>query len=858
MIRIRVVALLLALIGVAHAQSSPGLYQGQVPTPAQWNSYFSAKQDVLTIPSSALLGGTGSGLTGVAVGSGLNLSGGTLTTLFGTTSGTAAQGNDARITGALQTTGGTINGNLSVTGALASSATNGQIFWANQQTSCTWSTSTSADVGPCINSAIAAAAAVGAGTVMIPAGTFYYGTEIIQHTSGVHLVGAGVGDSRDNSAPSTFQAITHLIWNGAAGAALMFDEEPTGTESMYSADVTGITFDGNNLADTCVKISQVSLSTIDVGGAECRDTNIWLSTNTSPDAPGSQHNIISLTSRSTSNTYAPTGILIDGGQGSSWNVSLNTFLRLSAIYNNGDGIVWGSSDNNVVIETDTYGLGGSGSPQVVATSGYVPPSGVALSSGVNFTGGSINFIGHVDSPITVQGFTPTATFTPGANSGTAALAPVTVSTSATAALFARTLTFTSTTGLAAGMDFSCTGGPASGIENHSAIARIDSGTTLDPTFYTVGAVASGLSCTFTWGANASAVPGTYTITATGASTYNITAPAGGNSQTGVSVSGGVLAFTDIVIPITGSAVSGDTFTVVIPTPRSQIVVQNIDSGNAIPDPYYTPGATGASSTTANPILAINALPVTSAGNGMDFGFGRSACANLPSGSNGQQSIVMGDCNGGSSGAFSFVGGGATVNVSGFSAGSVAGQNNTVSGNQGFIGGGIHDTVSGTYGRGAGAYATDRGGYGADVWSSGEFLVQGDAETRKSVLRGTGSSTSAIRVTADGATAGSANCINIPTNAAFQLHVDIEAFDHTTPANNEEWGAWTGQLTRGASNAALTMATTPTPISNGTVTGSSISATADTSNQCLNLSFTPPTSNTDTWHVVARVRTVETQ
>jgi hypothetical protein len=36
------------------------------------------------------------------------------------------------------------------------------------------------------------------------------------------------------------------------------------------------------------------------------------------------------------------------------------------------------------------------------------------------------------------------------------------------------------------------------------------------------------------------------------------------------------------------------------------------------------------------------------------------------------------------------------------------------------------------------------------------------------------------------------------------------------------------------------------------------ATADTTNGCLNLSFTPPTGNTDTWHPVARVETVEVQ
>ena len=38
----------------------------------------------------------------------------------------------------------------------------------------------------------------------------------------------------------------------------------------------------------------------------------------------------------------------------------------------------------------------------------------------------------------------------------------------------------------------------------------------------------------------------------------------------------------------------------------------------------------------------------------------------------------------------------------------------------------------------------------------------------------------------------------------------------------------------------------------------VAATADTTNGCLNISFTPPTSNTDTWNVVGYVQTVETQ
>lgn len=47
MIRAFLAAALIALASLAYGQSSPGLIRGQVPTAAQWNSYFSAKQDNL-------------------------------------------------------------------------------------------------------------------------------------------------------------------------------------------------------------------------------------------------------------------------------------------------------------------------------------------------------------------------------------------------------------------------------------------------------------------------------------------------------------------------------------------------------------------------------------------------------------------------------------------------------------------------------------------------------------------------------------------------------------------------------------------------------------------------------------------
>jgi hypothetical protein len=81
---------------------------------------------------------------------------------------------------------------------------------------------------------------------------------------------------------------------------------------------------------------------------------------------------------------------------------------------------------------------------------------------------------------------------------------------------------------------------------------------------------------------------------------------------------------------------------------------------------------------------------------------------------------------------------------------------------------------------------------------------------------------------------------------------LEATDVSNSANDYTWSLPVGNLTRTGGNAAW-QAGVPAILSNGAVTGASVSASADTTNQCLNLSFTPPTGNSDTWHSVARVQ-----
>ena len=116
--RIASLVLLLAALlapSLAHAQSSPGLIYGQVPTAAQWNSYFSSKQDYLGAAPCLVTGCTMTGklvtAAPTAAAAGLNLNCGTTPTspvtgdLWCTVSGIYVQINGATV-GPLGTGGG--------------------------------------------------------------------------------------------------------------------------------------------------------------------------------------------------------------------------------------------------------------------------------------------------------------------------------------------------------------------------------------------------------------------------------------------------------------------------------------------------------------------------------------------------------------------------------------------------------------------------------------------------------------------------------------------------------------------------------------------------------------------------------
>lgn len=729
-------------------------------------------------------------------------------------------------------------------------------FWANNYGSCTWGTTAGNDAGPCVNLAIAAAAAAGGGTVRIPAGSFNVATAVVQGNSGVWLVGAGVGNARDNFTNFVFRSVTRLVWTGAADAT-MFTEQPSGSETIYSGNVAGIVFDCASLAGICAKFSNVSYSTaIEIGVSEPRSIGAWFTTTSGfTDGPGTQENNISVQSRSTNAAYSPTGMLFDGN--SAFNVSYNRMQDLFAWYYKGDGIVFGSQDNNQIYSIRTFPQpGATGTPVVVASPGYVMPNGIAVTSEPNYVTGSVIFT-HTGSPVTVQGYTAASTLVAGVgNTGTAVVTPLAVATTGTGSRFTNTLSYASTTGIVPGMDFSC-GNPSSGSVNHNAVSTVV-GLNVTSSYYNIGTVAAATTCTFNWGV-LSQVRGTYTITATGATTYNIAAPGGGHSQSGISVASGVLAFTDVVIPISGSAVSGDTFVLTVHTAPGGIYFYGVDNGNGNPEVYFAPGATGLTQDFGNPIPKV----VNANAAGMLFSFGQSQCGGVSPNSTGFNSITMGNCGGaGASGTDAVSMGGTTNQSTNFGSATIGGQNNGSGGIDSFIGGGSNNGLTGNYSRAGGFSATDRGRYAVDCFGNSAFTTRGDRQWCFGALNASGTSAAGLRLTADALTAAAANVWNIPAGASYSGDLRLACRDFTTGLTtiNDVAALWRNVLlsrgnAAGTTAASISSATTPDDVrTNGTGSSVTFSVTADTTNAGLNVTVTVPAS--DTWRCVARIADIE--
>ncbi len=169
--------------------------------------------------------------------------------------------------------------------------------------------------------------------------------------------------------------------------------------------------------------------------------------------------------------------------------------------------------------------------------------------------------------------------------------------------------------------------------------------------------------------------------------------------------------------------------------------------------------------------------------------------------------------------------------------------------------GIANSATGNYSMVTGSYATDRGRVGSNCSASGNLGVgQGDAQYCTLILHAITTSASPTTLTADGNAPSATNCINIPTSRTYTVEASLVGTDTASAGNIASVVGIRGVLYRGVGNA--TWVSGNNGVAQGVGTGAVLlpNISADTSNQCLNISIAPP--NTDLWHWVARVQTVE--
>ena len=202
---------------------------------------------------------------------------------------------------------------------------------------------------------------------------------------------------------------------------------------------------------------------------------------------------------------------------------------------------------------------------------------------------------------------------------------------------------------------------------------------------------------------------------------------------------------------------------------------------------------------------------------------------------------------------------------------VAGGSNAVSGTTGYCGAfggsnsitagyafafGNSHTLAGSYSHAFGFRARDFGRYGIAVLASGDNVNNGDAQRGETVLRGISTAAASARLTADGATAGAANTLNLQNAQVAKVNIEIVGYNSAGNAA-ASWFARDLLLARGASAAATSLSSTTLTAggSVGTVSGwTAPTIIADTTNGGIGINSGYYAATTIRW--VARVVSLE--
>lgn len=283
-------------------------------------------------------------------------------------------------------------------------------------------------------------------------------------------------------------------------------------------------------------------------------------------------------------------------------------------------------------------------------------------------------------------------------------------------------------------------------------------------------------------------------------------------------------------------------------PSFSNVINNLDQTNATPLPTIETGATMVVRIDSGKFIPPLQIAQIGAPTGTFIGGGSAGQT-----TNGQNSCIL-------------AGSGNATN--GFGS-CVTGQNTTVNATNEWAAGSNHTTVSGASESALfGDFGNDHGRRTTMFLSPGKTNTAGDHQRSFGGLQAVvpGNAT-AVRLTADAGAASATNCINVPNSGGYALTgAYLLAFDRTTTTKSFSavWGGSTaphiiarsvGAGTTLVDGVTSTIAADATR-SNGTLTGIGATIQADTTTGCLNMTFTPPTSNTDTWTLSGGVDTLE--
>lgn len=269
------------------------------------------------------------------------------------------------------------------------------------------------------------------------------------------------------------------------------------------------------------------------------------------------------------------------------------------------------------------------------------------------------------------------------------------------------------------------------------------------------------------------------------------------------------------------------------------------SGAYSVQPSGTPATTGGTGTSCTLTLTYAITGTGRGANAVDLQTVRTLATRVASGAN---SIILGGAENATSGQYS----------------SAIGYFHIVTGRSGVaLGEGCF--VQAAQNVCMGFNAQDHGIKGAVVQSSGGIVASGDAQSGTYVLRGRSTGGAAVRLTADGGAANSINVCNLPLNTSWAGDLSVTARD-TSTGNCFRWKINAGlAVVATAATTAYVEGSVEFVNTIGTVGAvSQLTRAADTSNPgspspargALNLTFTPPNSNT--WNIVAVFRTAEVQ